>query len=96
MKTSRLPATSLAVLAVALVLIALSVVTWRQSRAREGLAELDQLRRQISLAQAEETELVRRIQLLESRGRVVRDARERLGMRTPRAEEIVLLPGDIE
>ncbi len=92
--SGRSSATTMTALAVALVLIALSIVTWRQSRTRESLAGLDHLRRQISLVQAEQIELERRIQLLESRGRVVAEARERLGMRTPRSEEIVFLPGD--
>lgn len=84
--------TSLTALAVALLLAALSLVTWRQARALEALAELDAAQRQISLVEAERAELQRRIQVLESRSRVVRDARERLQMRPPHAEEIVLLP----
>lgn len=78
-------------LAVTLLLAALSLVTWRQARAYESLAELDRLRRAVSLEEAERAELERRIQHLESRARVVREARERLGMRTPSAEEIVIL-----
>lgn len=88
----RLSGTSLTALAVALLLAALSLVTWRQARALEALAELDAAQREISLVEADRAELQRRIQVLESRSRVVRDARERLGMRTPHAEEIVLLP----
>lgn len=88
-----LPGSLLVVLAVALLLAALSLVTWRQSRALEDLAELDHLRREISLMSAERNELERRIQSLESRGSVVPAARERLRMRAPTAEEIVLLPG---
>jgi len=76
------------------VLLSLSLVTWRQSRAREAMAELDGLRREISLVQAERAAFERRIQSLESRGHVVPAARERLGMRTPGAANIVLLaPG---
>lgn len=75
-------------------LLSLSLVTWRQSRAREVMAELDGLHREISLVQAERGALERRIQSLESRGHVVPAARERLGMRTPGAASIVLLaPG---
>jgi cell division protein FtsL len=91
----RLSATSLTALAVALLLASLSLVTWRQSRALEALADLDALQRQISLVEADRAELQRRIQVLESRSRVVQDARERLDMRTPRAEEIVLLPSTV-
>lgn len=91
----KLSATSLTALAVALLLASLSLVTWRQARALEALAELDVLQRQISLVEADRAELQRRIQVLESRSRVVQDARERLNMRTPRAEEIVLLPSTL-
>ncbi|MSR23334.1 MAG: hypothetical protein EXR92_07320 [Gemmatimonadetes bacterium] len=85
----------LVALAVALLLSALSLVTWRQARALERLEELDGLKRESSLLTAERNELESRVQVLESRGRVVRTARERLGMRTPSdgAGEIVLLPG---
>ncbi|MEX0935322.1 MAG: hypothetical protein WD013_00365 [Gemmatimonadota bacterium] len=91
----KLPGSLLATLAVALLLAALSLVTWRQSRALDELAELDHLRREISLMSAERNELGRRIQTLESRGYVVPAARERLDMRAPRAAEIVLLPGTV-
>lgn len=80
-------------LSVALLLAALSLVTWRQARALESLADLDHLRRELSLGQAERIELEYRIQLLESRAHVVPAAQERLGMRTPTASEIVLLQG---
>jgi cell division protein FtsL len=84
----------LTALGLAAVLAALSFVTWRQSRAREVLAEMDRVHREISLVQAERAELERRIQTLESRGHVVPTARERLGLVTPDAAEIVLLvPG---
>jgi cell division protein FtsL len=92
----RMSATSLTALAVAALLIALSLVTWRQARTREALTELADIRREMSLAEAEQGELQRRIQVLESRSRVVRDARNRLDMRTPHAGEIVLIPGDLE
>ncbi|TVP47307.1 MAG: hypothetical protein EA350_05530 [Gemmatimonadales bacterium] len=78
----------------AALLLSLSLVTWRQSRAREAMAELDALHREISLVRAERAAFERRIQSLESRGHVVPAARERLGMRTPGAANIVLLaPG---
>lgn len=92
----RLSTTSLTALAVAALLAALSLVTWRQSRTREALVELDGIQRSLSLVEAERAEYQRRIQVLESRSRVVRDARERLDMRPPRSDEIVLLPGDFE
>jgi hypothetical protein len=67
-------------LAVAVLLAALSLVTWRQGRALEALTVLDRVHRDLTLAEAERTELVRRIRHLESRGRVVQEARDRLGM----------------
>jgi cell division protein FtsL len=82
-----------AVAAVAL-LGALGLVVWRQGRAREGLAELDLARREKGLLVAERAELERQIQRLESRARVVPEARRLLGMRTPEAAEIVILPGE--
>jgi len=91
---SRVGGPSRAALAVAILLAALSLVTWRQSRALDTLATLEELRRETSLARAERTELLRRIRLLESRGRVVPAAREELGMHLPDASEIVYLPGD--
>ena len=42
---------------------------------------------------AEQVELERRVQRLESRSRVVPEARRRLGMRMPDAREIMILPG---
>jgi cell division protein FtsL len=89
----KLSAISWTALMVAVLLAALSLVTWRQARTREFLAELDELRREISLAEAERGELERRIQFLEGRGRVVSEARERLGMKTPESGEIVILSG---
>lgn len=67
-------------LGVALLLGSLSLVMWRQARAMETLAETDAVQREQSLARAEGEELRRRIQVLESRGRVVPAASSRLGM----------------
>lgn len=80
---------------VALLLGSLSVVVWRRSRTLEALALSESVNRGISLAEAELTELQRRIQHLESYGRVVLETRERLGMKTARAEDIVILPGEL-
>ena len=90
---SGVRASALLVLGVVLLLAALASVAWRQSRAMEGLAEMDQVRRELALEAAERAELERRIQVLESRGRVVPEARDRLGMKTPSSHEIVLLAG---
>ena len=76
---------------------ALSLVTWRQSRAREALAELDQLEKSLSLAESDRTVLDRRIQGLSSLARISSVAQEHLGMHHPEASEeaseIVWLPG---
>ncbi|MEQ8330464.1 MAG: hypothetical protein RJQ04_18620 [Longimicrobiales bacterium] len=82
-----------AVLAVAVLLGSLGLVTWRQSRAFETLARLDEIRSRTSLAVAERVELERHVQWLESRGRVVPAARDRLDMHTPDASELVIIPG---
>lgn len=82
-------------LSVAVLLGSLGMVTWRQSRALETLARLEGIRRQISVAEADRVDLERRIQVLESRTRVVPTARERLGMHTATTSELVILPGDI-
>jgi cell division protein FtsL len=73
---------------------ALGMVTWRQSRALESLAMLDELHRQMSVAAAEQVELEREITRLQSRARVVPAARERLGMHIPEGVELVTLRGD--
>lgn len=69
-------------------------VTWRQSRALEAMSELDEIRRRTSLAEAERVDLERSIQVLESRARVVPEARERLGMHIAASAELVILPGE--
>ena len=69
-------------------------VTWRQSRALEAMAHLDEVRRQTSVAEAERVDLERSIQVLESRARVVPEARERLGMHIAASTELVILPGE--
>ena len=76
-------------------LASLSLVTWRQSRAFEALADLDEVRHDLSVAESEETELRRRIQGLEGRSRISRVARGLLGMHQPAASEMVLLTGSL-
>ncbi len=73
-------------------LSALSLVTWRQSRAFEGLAEFDRLGRLLSLAESDQIELLRRIQGLSSRPRISSVA-QGLGMHQPDDSEMVLLEG---
>ena len=69
----------------------LGLVTWRQSRALETLAELDDVRQRASVAGAQVVELDREIQVLTSRARVVPEARRRLGMHMPDASELEIL-----
>ena len=79
-----------ATLTFALLVCSLGFVTWRQSRALEANRALDELRRQVSVAQAESVELERTIQGLRSRSRIV-PAASALGMHTPDASEQVIL-----
>jgi cell division protein FtsL len=78
-------------LAFALLLAALSQVVWRQSRALDVLRALDDARSERAYAEAERTVLLRRMQVLETRSRVVRAAGERLGMRVPSHTDIIIL-----
>lgn len=80
-----------AAVTLAVFLASLGFVTWRQSRALETLAELDELRGSTSVARAQVIELDREIQVLTSRARVVPAARDRLGMHTPDGSELVIL-----
>jgi cell division protein FtsL len=87
----RLAGSTYVALATAALLASLSLVAWRQARALEALEALDNVRREQTLGLAELMELQGRVKVLESRGRVVPDARDRLGMRVPEAAEIVIL-----
>ena len=58
------------------------------------MADLAQVRTERRLAIDELADMERRIQVLESRSRVVPEARRLLGMSTPNASEIVILPGE--
>lgn len=75
----------------AFLLGSLGLVTWRQSRALETLAQWDEVNRQVSVARAQVVELDREIQVLTSRARVVPEARARLGMHTPDGTELEIL-----
>ena len=83
----------LATVGVALLLLALGLVTWRQARSLEALATLDDMRGRISILTAERNELENNLRRLESRGHIVQEARDRLGMYAPSSAEIVLLAG---
>lgn len=75
-----------------LVLSSLLLVTWRQTRGLEMERALREVEAELALARAERVELVRRVEELRSRARIVRVARDRLGMHLPADSEIVFLP----
>ena len=79
--------------AYAVVLVAaLASVVWRQTVGRERFRELEKVREEVAVAQAERDELTTRILELQRRDRITRYAQERLGMHVARDEEVVLLP----
>lgn len=75
-----------------LLLGALALVVWRQTRGLELERALRAVQNERAVAEAERLAEVRRIQELSSRARVVRLARERLGMHLPSDREIVFIP----
>lgn len=75
-----------------LLLGSLFLVTWRQTRGRQLQQGLGAIEKRHATAEAERVELVRRIEQLRSRARIVKVARERLGMHLPSDREIVFLP----
>lgn len=79
-----------AALAMAALLAALSVIAWRQGRAYELRRELDAVRGELSLAQSERAQLSRDVRVLQSRERIVRVARELLGLRPPAGQVRVI------
>lgn len=77
---------------VVLLVAALLVVPWRHTRGLNAEQALRELETERAMAEAERVELVRQIEQLRSRSRIVRVARERLGMHLPADGEIVFLP----
>ena len=77
-----------------LLLASLSLVTWRQTRGFELEQEVRAVETSRAMKEAERVELTRRIEQLRSRSRIVRVARDRLGMHLPADDEIVILPVD--
>lgn len=75
-----------------LLLVSLVVVTWRQTRGLAMERALRELEAERAVAETERVELVRRVEELRSRSRMVRVARERLDMHLPTEAEIVFLP----
>jgi cell division protein FtsL len=77
--------------AFALLFCSLTLVVWRQSRALDELRGLDAARSERAVLHAERSGLQREIQRLESRGRIVAVAGERLGLVVPDAAQIIHL-----
>lgn len=92
MSGTRISGTIRVILAFTLLLASLTTVVWRQSRAHEALRELDRVRREHAVARGERAMLQRELQRLSSRGYVIDAAAERLRMRVPEGEEIILVP----
>lgn len=78
-----------------LLLAALSLVTWRQARGVEMESRLRELEVERGIAEAERVAQTARLELLRSRSRIVRVARERLGMRLPQDSDIVFLEASV-
>jgi pyruvate kinase len=77
-------------------LAALSFVTWRQPLGVEMERVLRETEVERGIAEAERVASIRRIEELRSRARIVRVARDRLGMHLPQDREIVFLPAVAE
>jgi cell division protein FtsL len=88
---SRLGAPLIVAICVACLLVALSVVAWRQGRAREVITERERLHTEIVFEQDERTELEQRIRYLESRRRIRTLAEEMLDLRQPKDGEFDFL-----
>jgi len=76
----------------AVLVAALASVVWRQTVGRERFRELERVREEVAVAEAERDELTTRILELQRRDRIVRYAEQRLGMHVARDEEVMLLP----
>ncbi len=83
-----------ALLAAVVLLGALTVVVWRQSEARAVMAELDATLRRIDEVGAMRGELVRQLAAMEARPWVEEEAGQRLGMRPPEEDEIVIIAAE--
>lgn len=78
-------------LAAAALLASLSGVIYRQGRALEVLRALDAARNEHVLLESQRASLLRNIEQLESRQRIVATASEQLGLHIPSGSEIVIL-----
>lgn len=77
---------------VVLLLGALFLVVWRQTRAVAFENELGAVRTESEVTEARRVEVARQIQLLSARARISRVAARDLGMHVPSEAEIVFLP----
>lgn len=91
-RTGRPRGIVVAVAWLVLLLSSLSFVTWRQPLGVEMERSLRALEADRAVAEADRIAAERRIEELRSRARIVRVARERLGMHLPEDSEIVFLP----
>jgi len=91
---NRLPISLLVTLCFALFLASLSLVAWRQGRARAVVEAREKVLVSIAMELDERAGLLDRIRFLESRGRVRKDAFERLGLAVPADSAIVFLAGE--
>lgn len=70
----------------------LASVVWRQTEGVARQRELSRLQGETSIAEAERVEWANRIQALQTRARITREAQRRLGLHVARDEEVILLP----
>ena len=70
----------------------LSAVVARQTAGYERERALGELKQSLAVAEAERLDLENRLQELQTRARITRVARERLGMHVAHDDEVVLLP----
>ena len=71
---------------------ALVSVVWRQTEGVARQRELTRIENETSIAEAERVEWANRIQALQTRARITRGARQRLGLHVAHDDEVVLLP----
>ena len=77
---------------VAAVVGSLVLVVTRQTAGYERERALNAVKQELAVVEAEKVELTNRIQALQTRARITRVARERLGMHVARDDELVYLP----
>ena len=82
-----------AILLLAVVLVSLTTVAWRQSTTRETMEELAAAERELAIAVDEREELSRELSAMETRPWIGAEAARRLGMRAPTENEVVIAPG---